>query len=321
MAEQRLALGNARFAETASGHAAYAKDRRVSTVRNCRAKWMKGYSFYRPYTYEARDVLFKTMGLKVNSKVAKTIPYQKYFVEQTKVFDAASAYFVWEHEWLKSPLILFPESAELTTKIIKGNFEGKLTNVHSEFTHFSIAVPQEVTFGGKHALGIFVTIVSHQEQVRQLNQFCIDFNVNRQFEIPFFEQKMFTINYRTSTKLATDNVINSVSQPLEQLLTYLEQNNDETQNEIIRFVLGFLIYISAFDDVIEDASYIKMPKKVTPNTKHRAYKVCHAGDRNGPCFHLRNLINGRFYKNDFKDLEPGTRWVPVRGRIKIIKGK
>jgi hypothetical protein len=79
---------------------------------------MKGYRFYRPYTYEARDVLFKTMGLKVNSKVVKTIPYQKCFVEQTKVFDAASAYFVWEHQWLKSPLILFPESAELTTKII-----------------------------------------------------------------------------------------------------------------------------------------------------------------------------------------------------------
>lgn len=280
----------------------------------------KGYSFYEPFTHMVRDSMLKTNKIKADSKLAKVFPYQKIYIDNEEKFTLDGELMMWEHSWLKSPLYLFPDSPELVTAILKGNFEGKITNIAPKYDQFSIAIPQKSKFNGVHIPGIYVSILSHDEAKRQIKAFVNEIQIDKMILMPRKDDRVFHISYRT----CRDGRTVAVSKPLSELMSYMETNTNETQNAVIRFVLGFLIYISAAPDSVEDASHIILPKRFQATfdsdaaAKPTSIGVHFAGDRKGTRFHLRCLMNEMYYQGEWEAYERGTRWVFVKGSGKKV---
>lgn len=225
---------------------------------------------------------------------------------------------LWEHKWLKSPLYFYPENEDLISAILGAKFEGKMTAIHSEYNQFSIAIPKSARFAGAPVQGIFVSITSYDETKQQILDFLHEHDINltldKHFILPPHDGKMFHISYR----ITSNDVTETVCRTLDDFPDYIKANQNETQNEVIRFVLGFLIYISCFKDVVHDAPSISMPKRATPDRKYKAFRVNFAGSRERCRFHLRNLKHPKYYKGEYEVMERGSRWVPVNGSIKTV---
>lgn len=116
------------------------------------------------------------------------------------------------------------------------------------------------------------------------------------------EYKAYIYNSETTSGLFLDAVS-------------LDEKDHEIQYEVMRFVVGFLVYISAHEDKLKPIESMKMrgaEKGSNPMTINYLPEFKSTG-RKAP--HYRNLRHERFYRGEYESWESGTRWVPVNMNI------
>lgn len=286
-------------------------------------KFESGFNFYKPYTYLVRDAMLRTNKLKPGGKVARAFPYQRIFIEKDQNFQLSGELMIWEDKWLDSPVYLYPEDETLVNDIRRGEFHGRINNIDPtgldrRLSQFSIAVPSATRFNGESISGIFVSILHPSEVEQMVKDFVKKYKIRKRLFIPARESKVFQINYRLNDDTDTE----TVCEPLSGLLDYMATNKNKTQNEVIKFVLGFIVYICAAENVIENVSSIKLPKKIQgrkTKKKPQSLRINYSGPRDGTRMHFRNLVHEKYYQlPEFQNYEPGTRWTLVKGSLKEV---
>lgn len=282
------------------------------------------YSFYEPYSFAVRRSLkrvFREKGVK-----KQAWPYQKLYLDvqtetSTQSLNTAAYTMALEHAWLENnPLCLIPESASLVEQILHSNFEGQLDNLAAEYELFAIAIPKSSRFNTHHVQGLFVSISNAIQRESYIAGFKQDFDIVSPIYSPQDRGKLITINYKVGNDLVLDTFSAEIGR-IPEVLALLKQTN-KTRFEVLRFVLGFIIYMSAFDDVVEDARYLNIPS-IGYKQKIRQSKVREPSDTHGTGrqvrFHFRNLRHECFYRGEYEDLTPGSRWIPVKGAVKLVR--
>lgn len=101
----------------------------------------------------------------------------------------------------------------------------------------------------------------------------------------------------------------------------LSTNEMRTQFEVLKFVVGFIVYMSVYHNRVKVIDNIKMKNadKGALPLRLEIIKQMHQTGKKAP--HYRNLRDSRYYKGDFKSWKRGSRWIPVNMQTKIVETK
>jgi len=294
------------------------------------------YYLYTPFSYTFRAQIKKT--LKQLNVDYKNIVWQKYWSDTLERnpqmgLDLSATILILENKYLKEPLCVLPETHHLVEQILDTNFEGQVTTLKPVAEMFSIAVPKEKRFNGQVIEGIFVGYTTN----RRFDEDQAAFNLQHGTTIKTVlvpvagkDDPILTIAYSDpqSPELI---VLTSLVSRYEKILSArtatefkvyaedgkepisLELTDDEyqTQFEIVRFVIGFIVYMSAHSDCLCDEQSIKMPASTKDSPKYIVRQARHFKPKGTIKPHYRNLRDERFYRHEWSNWPSGSRWVPV----------
>jgi hypothetical protein len=84
---------------------------------------------------------------------------------------------------------------------------------------------------------------------------------------------------------------------VKDIPTYMTdiQTSNPTKYAVLRFLLRFMIYMSAFENVVEDAVFITMPNGDKQHRKIGTNRIKNASLNGDMSFHFRNLRHWRWY--------------------------
>lgn len=291
---------------------------------------------YSPFTFDVRACVkkgFKRSGTK--STPLHKQAYQKIYTDIMLTNDASLAgvttgspadkathVLVHENIWLNNnPVCLVPESATLISQILKSRFEGLLDTLVPPWPMFSVVIPKETTFGGVYFKGIFVSVSTHQQRQSYIDEYVKSYDISTKLHPPVNQGTLLLINFKTVGKLALDCLLVDLAQipALLATLAMSKRNTDITKYELLRFVVGFLVYMTAFDNVVEDTGFLAMPQSGKHyNRKLSARQVRNVSTSKQTRFHFRNLRHPCFYNGKFKDRPRGSVWIAVNGAVKTV---
>lgn len=252
-----------------------------------------------------------------------------------------------EHEFFKNPVCFRPESSEFIDKLssIKLTSEGILENVRTPADYFMIPIPKSHRFNGEKVRGLFICSNSINERTKSINDFTEKYGTqqlalksSKEDRTEMFDEKYLTIVYleddknnENSEEVGRITLRKSLSELTELLVVEnykdgVRVNEDtkkavkvedltpgqyETQLQVLRFVLSYLVYMSAHPNAISESTSIQGSIKKGGQKKLIMSTVKNFIPKNSIAPHYRNLRDQRFYKGAWKDWAIGSRWVPV----------
>jgi len=264
------------------------------------------------------------------------------FLTQGKLItDIATPVVFLENHWFKKPVCLLPESDALIKQLLNTNFEGQIKALRPFTEIFSIALPKETKFNGQNIQGLFVSYMTPDRKEEIVEIFNHDHGTKAQFNNPGKGDPQLTICYSDPDGHGRI-VLNIDLWKLEWVLEAktieeyhaltgisdgsfifydLSEQEQQTQFEILRFVIAFIVYISAHENAIEFTQSIKMPGSDKKSSNVIINKVKQFKPEGSVKPHYRNLRNERYYQNQWLDWEPGSRWIPVNMETAVIKNE
>jgi len=184
--------------------------------------------------------------------------------------DIAAPVLISEQIWLENPVCLMPESSELIEQILKTNFEGQVNALRSEYEHFMVAIPKSTRFNGEVIKGVFISILDPKRKNTIIEHFANKYDAPIKMTFNGSQEKNLCIAYRDP--IGNGMIVNNV--PVWKLAFILEAESIEefgeltrkttkddifsidlskkeqkTQFEVIRFIIGFMVYMSAHKDL------------------------------------------------------------------------
>jgi len=257
----------------------------------------------------------------------------------TIIPDIAAPVLISEQFWLENPVCLMPESPELIEQILKTNFEGQVNALRSEYEHFMVAIPKSTRFNGEVIKGVFISILDPKRKNTIIEHFANKYDAPIKMTFNGSLEKNICISYRDP--IGNGMIVNNV--PVWKLAFILEAESIEefgeltrkttkddifsidlskkeqkTQFDVIRFIIGFMVYMAAHKDHISSVDSLKM--QGDKNTKPLVIKtIKHFTQTKSKSAHYRNLRHERFYQGEWETWEKGTRWVPVNMITKLVE--
>lgn len=243
------------------------------------------------------------------------------------VADIASNILIHEQIWLNKPVCYLPENTALVTQLLKTNFEGQVDTLRCPRKMFMVPIPKGTLFNGQAIKGIFVSLLSVEEKYEMVEEFSQQFDAPIKFNFTDETGKQIGISYRDPfgkgmivnnlpiSKLRyvlacqTIEEFNELTKKTEKddIFCYeLSRTEQQTQFDVLRFVVAFVVYMSAHDDCVQTVESLKMKGK----NKSTAYQINHikqfktSGKKTA---HYRNLRHPRFYQGQYAKWEKGTR--------------
>jgi hypothetical protein len=262
--------------------------------------------------------------------------------------DIITPIVILESAWLNNPVCLLPESKELIQQIQMSNFEGQIDELKYPYKIFTIAIPKNVQFNGQKIEGLLVTALTATQKNVIAADFSKKFLNDRKLLIGdpstgnlTGEQVQFNVTYMDPSNnkaYITTNIDGSMlssvmnSKTIEDFsiattnsdnTTLSDSLNDQekaTQFALLKFVVGFIIYLSAHDkDCVKDIESIKMNGATKGTLPVQVETIRHFKSRGNSAPHYRNLRHERFYQGDYEQWKPGTRWIPVNMHLKSVE--
>lgn len=299
------------------------------------------FYLYNPVSFSIRSELKK--GAKQYGFDISGQPWQRTWIEFLNQgilhSDIATPIVFLENYWLKNPVCLLPESNSLIQQLLNTNFEGQIKALRPFTELFSIALPKETYFNGEKIHGIFVSYMTTDRKDELVTAFNKDHGTKTVFNNPGKQDPQLTICY--ADPHGNGRIVLNVdlwklewileAENLEEyhglmgistgsFISYdLSENEQKTQFEILKFVIAFIVYISAHDDAVEFVQNIKMPGSDKITSKAIINKVKQFKPKGTVKPHYRNLRDKRYYRGQWSDWSPGSRWIPVNMETATVK--
>ncbi len=299
------------------------------------------YYLYNPVTFSVRAELKKgcrQLGVDISKQ-----PWQKTWVDFLNdgklLSDIATPVVFLENHWLKNPVCLLPESDALIKQLLNTNFEGQIKALRPFTEMFSIALPKETKFKGQKIQGIFVSYMTPDRKDEIVKMFNHDYGTKAQFNNTEKADPQLTICYSDPNGQGRI-VLNVDLRKLEWILeaktineyhaltgisegsfiSYdLNEQEQQTQFDILKFVIAFIVYISAHENAVKFVQSIKMPGSDKRTSNAIVNKVKQFKPKGTVKPHYRNLRNERYYQGQWLDWAPGSRWTPVNMQTVVVK--
>lgn len=303
------------------------------------------YYIYNPFSNTFRATIKKA--LKKSGSYDKDFVWQKIWGDQFSrnprlAYDIATPVVIMENTYFDNPVCLLPESHDLVSQVIETNFEGVLTALNPTDNIFSVAIPKETKFNHQIIEGIFVCYSTKNDfENLYLSSFNAKYNLSLSTETIWINtnsEPILTIAYKdpNSTELIVitspiskfSNVLSAISHEDynklagfsdEPISADLSEQERKTQYEVVKFCLGFIVYISAHPDCLIDINNIKYPGLTKQTSKVTIKRIKQFFPRGKVRPHYRNLRDSRYYKNEWSSWPPGSRWVPVNMNTVMVQ--
>jgi hypothetical protein len=246
---------------------------------------MTNYYLYTPVTFSVRSDVKKIIR-QSNPEEIQIGPWQRQWIEMLEcgliTSDLTTPLTIVEHQWLKSPIAYLPETASLVTQLLKTNDTGQVKALKTPADQFCIAMPKSVRFNEQCIGGIFVSFVAPCVSDQYKYQFAEDFDVPprpdmTRNDIDKIDPQLF-IAYQVDSKgqhyvirvdlwklnwileAETEEIYGELSGEIGANLfaETLTPNEKKTQFELLRFVVAFIVYLSAHENVVSSTDNIKM---------------------------------------------------------------
>jgi len=318
------------------------------TVKN---KSMTAYGYYRPASLELRadikrairnDEFYGFEGIP-SFKEFKKMKWQALWLDlNVKGIlgeNMLTQIIFMENAWKNNPVCLVPESADLKETLKGIRIEGVLDKIKTPATVFTVSIPKGMLFNGEKINGCLVSKTSHTSSNKMLRAMGEEYNVSGVPEnqpVWDYIADRFTLTYQIGTEKMR-YVANMCSSKLTNILSskdYAEYESKlgrnsmgdgltreeiTTQYELLRFVLGMLVYTSSGEGSITkiDSIYMDAPGE-TKKIKVAMSRINHFKVRNGVSPHYRQLSAERYYQGDWHDWERGSRFIPVNMELSLV---
>lgn len=292
------------------------------------------YYLYKPLSYAVRAQIKKecqSMGVEYKSQPWQVI-WGQWLCEGVVAADISTPVVFLEQEWLESPVCMVPESHKLIESLARTNFEGQMSALNPRHRFFSIAIPKQHRFNGERIEGLFVSYRTHNEQARIVDNFATKYNLPMEMQRTTKTDPQLCITYKDPNGagrvvlnldvwqlawvLEADNIdqYSALTRHRSEEVFYasnLSEHEATVQFDVLRFVLAFIVYMSAHEDCVLSVHDQTMEgsDKGTPRLRLETVKSYRVVSGISP--HYRNLRHERFYQGEWSSWPPGSRWVPV----------
>ena len=258
--------------------------------------------------------------------------------------DIDYAILAFEKAWCEDgKQTIFIDSAETAQSLLKGKFTlDKLSADFMPYENFMIGMPSDLKLNNQHVQGALIhfsggTGVS-KASLNFLNYLGVD---NRHDERDLAELTdenysltvSYTVKGENDTQIITLNqntfpcfmAANNGTEYYHQIMkandTYEHDQRNlnayQTQYELLKLIISMSIYVKAKPSAITDGmpnrrlgfeGYVdkECNKKTIKTSNSRAYSEKSEHTRS---WFIRQLINQRFYRGNYKDMKSGTRFV------------
>lgn len=291
------------------------------------------YYLYNPATYSVRAELkkgAKELGIDMTKK-----PWQYAWIDFLSkgliLPDIVTPIIFQENNWLKQPVCFLPETDVLIRQLLDTNYEGQVNSLRTYASAFSIAIPKSTKFNNQSIQGLFVTYLTPDEKNRLIDEFNRDYGTGVHGEQTGKTSKQLTITYAdpagkgrmvlnvdlwklewilSSETIEEFNELTGIN--TDSVINYeLSTEEQKTQFQILKFVVSFIVYMSAYDECISEVHDVRMSgsDKHTNSVSVKTIKSFY--EKGGIKPHYRNLRDDRFYQGKWSDWEKGSRWIPV----------
>lgn len=303
------------------------------------------YYLYNPVSFSIRAELKK--GSKQFGYDISGQPWQRtwmdFLTQGRLITDISTPLVFLENNWLKTPVCLLPESDALIKQLLDTNFEGQIKALRPFDEIFSIALPKETKFNGQKIQGLFVSYLTPDRKNEIVKMFNHDHGTKAQLNHTEKADPQLTICYSDPNghgKIVLNIDLWKLEWVLEaktieeyHALTGIsdgsfifydlskQEQEQQTQFEILKFVIAFIVYTSVHENAIEYTKSIKMPSSDKHTSNVIINKVKQFKPEGSVKPHYRNLRNERYYRNQWMDWAPGSRWVPVNMETVVVKNE
>ena len=265
--------------------------------------------------------------------------YVKWLNEGILQADVSTPNVIYENRWAKNPVCYLPESGAFIPQILASNFEGQVKLLNPPEKIFTVAIPKTCHFNNQAIQGLFVTYLTGQEKKDIVAEYrhehdapinlSDDVDADPQLSITYKDPdgdgrivlniEMWRLEWILSAKTIEEyHELTDRPETPGIFSAGLSVEEAETQFEIVQFVVGFIVYLSAHEDAVKDVKSIKMDG-VSLNQEKMTLKTIKQWNSRGKVMpHYRNLRDERFYQRNWASWPPGTRWILVNADAKEV---
>jgi hypothetical protein len=245
-----------------------------------------------------------------------------------------------ENEWAKNPTTLVVEDIALIESIEGIKIDGQLENIELPSRVCTIAFPNNCLFNGHKINGCLISKMAKAEGDACVSNMAKQFgvknvsSVNGSWE---YTADRFTISYRDPYSTGSI-VLNISSDKLADILNadsykdYTEKAGQSslglalspseaiTQFELMRFILGMLVYVSANEKALSSVESLFVDStSANKKIKCDVFRVNTIRIRKGIDPHYRQMQHEKFYQGKWENWRRGSRFVPVNMELMLVE--
>lgn len=249
-----------------------------------------------------------------------------------------------EYFWqLKGRQAVFPESPEVLRRLQKGRFDIKnVAGISQPHDSYMLSFPKGFEIGGRQARGVLVTWMPHVERSERISNPFFKYTglpamppIYDTQDSEILEGETLAFNYASEDGGMLRVIIPKSKMPAilscETVEGYrdiiqdlsndgvvpLDEEEKVYQFELVKLIIAFGVYCSAFDGALVSGFPGKEPKFFEPKLMDKFNKTTLAmKGRESPAshyrsWHVRQLIHEKYYKGEHEGRKPGSRVVFV----------